>query len=450
MSREALGGKPIDDWRMSHPLLTPIMAGRETWWFNPSTVPAAEAWPHLDLPRSEMEEAAGRFRRFAPYLRRAFPETDTTGGRLCSPLSHLTAYPAAWAGRYGVTLPGRLLLKGDHALPIAGSIKARGGIHEVLKHAEALALEAGLLRAGDDYAALTDDRFRRLFAGHALAVGSTGNLGLSIGLIGARLGFQVTVHMSADARAWKKALLRSRGVKVIEHTQDYSHAVREGRRRAAEDPRCHFVDDEASRDLFFGYATAGEEVRRQLAELRIPVDEEHPLFVYLPCGVGGGPGGVAFGLKQAFGDAVHCLFAEPTASPCMLLGLYTGLQDAICVQDVGLDNRTAADGLAVGRPSGLVCRQMGRLIDGVYTVSDAALLRHLTLLADTEGIRIEPSAAAGLAGVTRIANHPGYLEKHGLVEALGHATHLAWSTGGGLVPAAEMAAYLSAGRQRPG
>ena len=74
-----------------------------------------------------------------------------------------------------------------------------------------------------------------------------------------------------------------------------------------------------------------------------------------------------------FGDAVHCFFAEPVDAPCMTLGLLTGKHDGISVYDIGLENRTLADGLAVGRPSAFVGKIMTPLLAVAYTVEDHTL-----------------------------------------------------------------------------
>ncbi len=442
-------GKTLESWCASYPLIRDLVALQETTWFNPGVAPVAQAIGDVGLTEADVADASARLTRFASYLRQAFPETASSGGIIESdivPVSHLQQLLGE---RYNQVLTGSLWLKRDSHLPISGSIKARGGIYEVIKHAEDLALAENFLTLEDDYAVLHSDKARAFFGQYKIAVGSTGNLGMSIGIMGAALGFQVTVHMSADARQWKKDKLRAHGVTVIEYASDYSVAVAQGREQAEADPACHFVDDENSVNLFLGYAVAAERLKQQLAAAQITVDAQHPLFVYLPCGVGGAPGGVAFGLKLAFGDAVHCIFAEPTHSPCMMLGVYTGLHDEVSVQDFGIDNVTAADGLAVGRASGFVGKAMQRLLDGFYTVSDEHMYSLLALMERSEGMRLEPSALAGVPGIARVhADQQGYLARAGLdAHAMANATHLIWATGGNMVPDDEMDAYLGKGRE---
>jgi len=414
---------------------------------NPACESVATALAKTGLSGSAIDDARLRLERFQPFIARAFPATAPAEGIIESPLLPIPTMQQLLAVRSGQELPGKLLLKCDNLLPISGSIKARGGIYEVLKQAETLALAHDLLTVDDDYGILAQEQCRRFFGTYRIAVGSTGNLGLSIGIMGAAFGFQVTVHMSADARQWKKELLRSHGVTVVEYRGDYGAAVAAGRQQAANDPFCHFIDDENSTDLFLGYAVAGARLAAQLATLAIAVDKSHPLFVYLPCGVGGGPGGISFGLKQIFGDNVHCFFAEPTHSPCMLLGLATGLHDRVSVEDFGLDNVTAADGLAVGRPSGFIGRILAPLIDGVFTVADDTMSRHLALLADSEQIFMEPSALAGMNGIAWVNTSRQYLERQGLIDQPARATHVVWGTGGSMVPAAEMAGYYQKGKE---
>jgi D-serine dehydratase len=429
------------------PLLQSLIALEPVSWFNPKATTLVEGLPYVGLDGSDVADASARLARFAPYLCEAFPETRASNGILESDIAAIPAIQRTLNERYGVEVTGRLLLKKDSHLPISGSIKARGGIYEVLTHAEQLAIRAGLLCEEDDYRKLFSEEFRQFFSQYSIAVGSTGNLGMSIGIMSAKLGFTVTVHMSADAREWKKRKLREHGVIVVEYVEDYGVAVEQGRKEAERDPNCFFIDDENSRTLFLGYSVAGERVKTQFDQMGIKVDADHPLFVYLPCGVGGGPGGVAFGLKLAFGDNVHCLFAEPTHSPCMLLGVHTGLHDNIAVQDLGIDNLTAADGLAVGRASGFVGRAMERLLDGFYTLSDQEMYDLLGLLARNEQIKLEPSALAGMPGPWRIAADREWQAEHGFDTAtLARATHLVWATGGGMVPAEEMAKYLASAK----
>lgn len=447
MKRKLIGNKTVDQWKKEFPVLRMAAELEQVFWLNPryKKDAALSGW---GVSPADMDDAADRLTRFAPFIAKAFPETAKDGGIIESPLREIPKMLDFIKKESKVKIGGKLFLKCDSQLPISGSIKARGGIYEVLAHAEKLALEKGMLKETDSYDILLEDRFRDYFSSRELAVGSTGNLGLSIGIMGARLGFKTTVHMSADARQWKKDLLRSKGVTVVEYQADYSKAVEEGRKLAG--PNCHFVDDENSKTLFLGYSVAALRLKKQFEEQGIPVDPDHPLFVYLPCGVGGGPGGVAYGIKRVFGAAAHCFFAEPTHAPCMLLGLVTGLQDKVSVGDFGIDNKTCADGLAVGRPSSFVGTVMDTLLRGECTVSDEQMYYLVYRLAELEDLWLEPSATAGFMGPTDLygsKNGQAWLrEQFGKSTGPGQATHLVWATGGGMVPPEEMQKYYRKGK----
>ena len=431
----------IKKLKTAHREVAEMAECKEIFWTNP------KSGNEKDLPfnMEDICEAQERLKRFAQYIAKAFPETEPSGGIIESELNEISGMKKELEKMCG-SFGGRLFLKCDSHLPVSGSIKARGGIYEVLKFAEKVAMEAGMLKETDDYSILTEPRFRELFGRYSVAVGSTGNLGLSIGIISAKLGFKVTVHMSADARQWKKDLLRSKGVMVVEYPDDYQKAVAEGRKEAAADPFCHFVDDEASQDLFLGYSVAALRIGKQFEKLGITVDEEHPLFVYIPCGVGGAPGGVAFGLKEVYGENAHIFFAEPTHAPCMTLSMITGLKNEIAASDIGLDGRTEADGRAVGRASVVVSDVMETLLDGCYTIEDKRLYPFLSRLADTENIFIEPSSCASFPGPSLVAADTKWLEAKGLADKMKNASHILWATGGSMVPEDEMKSYYERGK----
>ena len=240
-------------------LLAQLQSRTPLLWLNPARGgPLPDDAPSLD----RIDDAQQRLARCAPLLAELFRELANAAGQIESRLMPAQALQQQLGG---ASASGSWYLKRDDELPVAGSIKARGGFHEVLALAESIALEHGLLPHADaDRRLLATPQARALFGQYAVTVGSTGNLGMSIGVMAAALGFDAVVHMSADAKEWKKDRLRQRGVRVIEHAGDYAQAVAAGRAQALAAPRSHFVDDEQSELLFFGYAAAARGLARQL------------------------------------------------------------------------------------------------------------------------------------------------------------------------------------------
>ena len=422
-----------------------IAEKKEFVWINPNEINYSEYEKSLPISDAQLKDAEDRLKRFAPFIQKVFPETINTNGIIESPLEEIFNMQKELEKKYNVTIPGKLYLKMDSHLPVAGSIKARGGVYEVLKHAEELAINAGMLSLDDDYSILADEKFRKFFSQFKVQVGSTGNLGLSIGITSAAIGFEVIVHMSADAKQWKKDMLRSKGVTVIEYADDYGKAVEEGRKNSDADPNSYFVDDEKSINLFLGYTVAASRIKKQFDKKGIIIDKKHPLLVYIPCGVGGAPGGVAYGLKRIFKENVYIFFIEPVLAPCMVLGMATGLYENICVRDIGIYGLTHADGLAVGRASGLVSQLMNPILSGIFTLEDYKLYDYLRDLNNSEKIKIEPSSCAAFGGpitLMKYENSKKYIEEK-IGKNIENAYHICWATGGRMVPQEDMEKFLT-------
>ena len=426
-----------------------IREKKEIVWRNPRFLPftMVNGLCELIVSDEDIQEAEERLVRFAPFIMKQFPETIGTDGLIESPLIYLSNMQKELETQFKCDIPGMLMLKKDSHLAIAGSVKARGGIYEVLKHAEDLALEHEMIKETESYEKFAEKEMKDFLGQYTVQVGSTGNLGMSIGIMSAALGFHVIVHMSADAKQWKKDLLRSKGVDVIEYADDYTRAVEEGRKQSDADERSYFVDDEKSVNLFLGYAVAAKRLKRQLEEKKIIVDEEHPLIVYIPAGVGGAPGGVAYGLKRIYGDNVHCFFAEPTQCPSVLLGIATQKFEKANVHDYGISGQTEADGLACASPSSFVTRIMTNLLSGEFTVKDFRLYDFLRTLYKSEKEQIEPSSCAAFIGPVNLCRKEEaklYCEQNGLTdERLKNATQIVWATGGCLVPEEIQKEYLN-------
>lgn len=402
-------------------VLHALRSGNESVWLR-TGISGSDAVSPLVSP-FEVREAADRFARFAPLLGRLF-HSEGWDGRIKSPLLD-GPEGSGW------------LIKGDHNLPVTGSIKARGGIHALLCIVEKIAQADDL-----PLERLTEAAGRALLSRHTVIVASTGNLGYSIGIFARAFGLAAEIHMSSDAKGWKKDRLRDIGARVVEHDCDYSETL-DRARAAATCERAWLVDDERCRDLLTGYAVAGEELADQLAARRIVVDSSRPLIVYLPCGVGGAPGGITHGLKRRFGRDVVTVFVEPSASPCMLVALASGRGADVSVYDYGCDNDTIADGLAVPRASELVLEAVGDAIDAAVAVPDSAMIEWVGKAWRSVGIRLEPSAAAALAAFDPLRKA---LAENSAWPDLGNATHLFWATGGSRLPDSEFNALLERGQ----
>ncbi len=107
----------------------------------------------------------------------------------------------------------------------------------------------------------------RLHAGKTLLDASSGNTGIAYAMLCAARGYHCEICLPATASPERRALMRRYGADVVETdpVEGSDGAIREARRRAAEDPDRYFYADQYNNaeNWLAHYSTTGPEIWRQ-------------------------------------------------------------------------------------------------------------------------------------------------------------------------------------------
>lgn len=343
-----------------------------------------------------MKAAQNRYMRFMPYLAEAFPETSARKGIIESELYDISDF----AKEINESFKGKLFLKDDAHLPVGQSVTARGVMHEVLHIAEILLQKNKLLSPTENYSRVNSDEIKELFSHYKIYAIELENLALSAGVLAARLGFETVIYLPENENQKIKSILLNEKIKIKEYKSDYLSAINEVKKVCEKEENSFFIGKSDSEDLFFGYSTAALRLKVQLNKAHVTVDENHPLFVYIPSLISEAASGIAFGLKQLMGNDVHCFLFQPS----------------------DLTNGTSEFVKSISE----------NIVSGTFTVSDESMQSFSEKLKLKKSINLKPVSCMGFKAVEDFSNKDfqSYLEKHNLLDKLDNSSHIVWAAYG--------------------
>jgi threonine dehydratase len=260
--------------------------------------------------------------------------------------------PQLEAASLGERLGCRLLLKVETLTPIR-SFKARG---------------AQLLAA-------------RLTDRPHLVCATAGNFGQGMAYAARKHGLPITIFVGTGASALKIERMRALGADVRKAGTDSDETLEAARDFAARSD-ARLVEDGRDAAIAEGAGTIGIELLRWPQ----PLDA-----VVLPLGDGALLGGVARWIK-AHSPATRMIGVCASGSPAMARSWLSG-------KVISVRAATIADGIAVSTPHAESLADLAGMIDDVVLVDDGMLVTTMRLVHRELGLVVEPSGAAGLAGI---------------------------------------------------
>lgn len=116
----------LHELKKEYPLMNKITNLEPVIWMNPNLTRVADL-KNVGFNKDDIMQANALWERFAPFLAESFPEIKNTEGIIESPLAEIPEMKKNLENTFTSTINGDLYLKCDNHLPVAGSIKARGG-----------------------------------------------------------------------------------------------------------------------------------------------------------------------------------------------------------------------------------------------------------------------------------------------------------------------------------
>ncbi|MCO1578416.1 pyridoxal-phosphate dependent enzyme [Crossiella sp. SN42] len=219
----------------------------------------------------------------------------------------------------------------------------------------------------------------------AVVTGSSGNHGIAVATLGARLGIPVTVVMAEAASQAKAAKIRDLGATVVAVPGGVAARERHARDLAARTGA--FLLPSSDHDLVV--AGAGT------VTLEILTDAPDTAALFVPTGGGGLLAGACL---AALDHPVRVIGVEPAACRRYARSLAAGHPVELPPPD------TVADGLRGQRPGEVPFPIIQHRVDDLVAVSDEDINHALDLLR-RNGVNAEPSGAVAFAGALRAGWH---------------------------------------------
>lgn len=278
----------------------------------------------------------------------------------------------------------------------AGSFKIRGGYLRMSR------LSADERRAG-------------------VVAASAGNHAQGVALAAALLGMPATIVMPVDAALPKLAATRGYGAEVIQRGTTLAESLEVARALGEETGRV-LVHPYDHRDVVTGQATVGLEILAQVPDVRT---------VIVPTGGGGLLAGVTAAMRVA-APHVRVIGVQAEAAAAYPASLAAGHPV------LRTEMTTMADGIAVGLPGQVPFDIIARHVDEIRTVTEEELAAAVLFLVERAKQVVEPSGAAGVAALLRMAH-----------DAAGRAAAPGPRAGGDEPLAGPVAVVLSGGNVDP-